>query len=154
LWAGWAIARLRAVLFWSQVTYAISKSTVEGYEQGQAPVIYLVSKVEAVVAAGLLFAFTDGHAAMDLSDFYDDLANLDQIDRPLMSATYWLDNEEFPDRKRRRQAEFLIYQCAPWEIMTGIAVKTEAMKERVKQILLESDSDHKFEVKVLPNWYY
>ncbi len=97
----------------SPMLYAISKSTVEGYEQGQAPVIYLGSKVEAVIAAGLPFVFTDGHAAMDLTDFYDDLANLGQIDWPLMSATYWLDNEEYPDRKRRRQAEFLIHQFAP-----------------------------------------
>jgi len=71
-----------------------------------------------------------------------------------MTATYWLDNEKYPDRKRRRQAEFLIHQSAPWEILAGIAVKTEAMKERVEQILLVSGPRHKLEVKVLPNWYY
>jgi len=138
----------------SPMLFAISKGSVEGYTSGQAPVIYLVSKVEAVTAAGLPFVFTDGHAAMDLTDFYDDLANLDQIDWPLMTDTYWLDNEEYPDRKRRRQAEFLIHQSAPWEILAGIAVKTEAMKEQVEQILLEGGPEHKLEVKVLPNWYY
>ncbi len=138
----------------SPMLFAISKGTVEGYTAGQTPVIYLVSKVEAVIAAGLSFVFTDGHAAMDLTDFYDDLVNLDQIDWPLLRVKYWFDSDDFPDRARPRQAEFLIHQCAPWEIIAGIAVKTETMKERVEQILLESGPEHKLEVKVLPNWYY
>lgn len=138
----------------SPMLYAISKGTVEGYEQGQEPVIYLVSKVEAVTAAELPFVFTDGHAAMDLTDFYDDLANLGQIDWPLLDAKYWFDNDDFPDRARPRQAEFLIHQCAPWEIMAGIAVKTDAMKCTVERILADLAPAHKPRVLVKTNWYY
>jgi len=134
--------------------YAISKSTVEGYEQGQEPVIYLLSEIEAVTAAGLLFVFTDDHAAMDLTDFYDDLANLDQIDWSLLDTRYWFDSDDFPDRARPRQAEFLIYQCAPWEIMAGIGVKTDAMKTMVEQVLADLAPAHKPQVLVKTSWYY
>jgi len=134
--------------------YAISRNTVDGYEQRQELVIYLVSKIEAVTAAGLSFVFTDGHAAMDLTDFYDDLANLDQIDWPLLDARYWFDNDDFPDRARPRQAEFLIHQCAPWEIMAGIGVQTDAMKSTVEQVLADLAPAHKPRVLVKTNWYY
>lgn len=50
--------------------YAIYKGNVEGYKDGQNPILHLTSSVEAVEEAGLPFAFTDGHAEMAISDFF------------------------------------------------------------------------------------
>ncbi len=36
-----------------------------------------------------VFAFTDGHAVMDYSEFYDDLQFLNMIDWEIMQARYW-----------------------------------------------------------------
>lgn len=53
--------------------YAISRGAVEGYSEGQSPVIYICSTAEAVKEAGLRWVFTEGHADMDFTDFFDDL---------------------------------------------------------------------------------
>lgn len=63
----------------SPMLYAIHKGNVEGYAQGQNPVIHLVSEAEAIEASGLAFAFTDGHAVMAYADFYDDLDVVEEV---------------------------------------------------------------------------
>ncbi|MFZ3264324.1 MAG: DUF4433 domain-containing protein [Terriglobales bacterium] len=57
----------------SPMLYAISRGAVEGYSEGQSPVIYICSTAEAVKEAGLRWVFTEGHADMDFTDFFDDL---------------------------------------------------------------------------------
>lgn len=138
----------------SPMLFAIHKGSVAGYEQGEEPVIYLVSTIAKVVEADLGFVFTDGHATRDFTDFYDDLGQLDEVDWEVLNAKYWFANDDDPDRSRRRQAEFLVHGMAPWEIMVGIAVKTEAIKEKVEEILAASGLAQGIKVKVLPHWYY
>ncbi len=138
----------------SPMLYAIHKGSVAGYEQGQEPVIYLVSTAAKVTEMGLPFVFTDGHATRDFTDFYDDLSHLDEVDWDVLVARYWFANDDDPDRSRRRQAEFLIYEMAPWGMMVGIGVKTEATKIKVEAALVASGLTHEVKVKVLPRWYY
>lgn len=102
--------------------YVINRSGVEGYAGGQVPIIHLVSSTEAVDAAGLKWVFTEGHAVMNYTDFFDDFDDLDEIDWPLMNSKYWNDTDADPDRCRRRQAEFLVHDFSPWELVSGIGV--------------------------------
>jgi hypothetical protein len=44
-----------------------------------------------------------------LTDFYDDLNDLKEVDWNVMTLRIWKDTNDDPDRKRRRQAEFLVY---------------------------------------------
>ena len=60
--------------------FAISKGIVDGYDGGQAEVVYLCSTAQSVQNRGLGFAFTDGHAIMSYTDYYDNLADLDKVD--------------------------------------------------------------------------
>ncbi|MEN9425273.1 MAG: hypothetical protein RL122_2656, partial [Pseudomonadota bacterium] len=62
--------------------------------------------------------------------------------------------DEDPDRKRRRQAEFLVHQCVPWACIAGIGVYDAAQQSRVTSILDNAPSIHKPTVKVLRKWYY
>jgi hypothetical protein len=138
----------------SPMLYAISKNRVEGYSGGQAEVLYLAVKFSDIQQAGLPWVFTDGHAAMDFSEFYTDPTHFDQVDWKLMQAQYWSDTDDDPDRKRRRQAEFLVHQCVPWACITGIGVYDAAQQSRVASILDNAPSIHKPTVKVLRKWYY
>ncbi len=98
----------------SPMLYAIHKGKVKSYAQGQNPVIHLVSEAETIEDLSLAFAFTDGHAVMAYADFYDDFAALEfVIDWELMKSRYWFDTPEDPNRKYRRQAEFLLHQFCP-----------------------------------------
>ena len=44
---------------------------VPGYDEGQEPLIYLVSTAQAVLDAGTDFVFSDGHGLATFTDWYD-----------------------------------------------------------------------------------
>ena len=136
----------------SPMLYVIHRGGVAGYSAGQEPVIHLVVEMDAIRERGLPFAFTDGHAAIPFSQFFEDWNDLSRIDWALMKAMYWNNTDEDGDRKRRRQAELLVHRFFPWELVREIGVCTEAIKEQVERLLARSS--HKPTVNVVPNWYY
>jgi hypothetical protein len=135
----------------SPMLYALNRGAVEHYERGQEEIVHLVSSVERVAEKKLAFAFSDGHAIMALSKFYDKLEDLSQIDWSLMKEKYWADTSEDPDRTRRRQAEFLVHGFFPWSGLLGIGAMTEAAAQRTLEIL---GPDPALKVKVKQDWYY
>ena len=136
----------------SPMLYAINRGAVDGYDGGQEPVVHLVSSAEGVERAGLEWVFTEGHAEIAFSDFFDDLDNLDKIDWKVLAARYWFDTDEAPDRKRRRQAEFLVHQFFPWELVSLIGVYNARIQEQVCEML--KNEAHVPEVRIEPGWYY
>jgi hypothetical protein len=69
-----------------------------------------------------------------------------------MKQRYWFDTAEDGDRKRRRQAEFLVHKYLPWETITRIGVNTSAVAGQVRQCL--EGVAHKPVVAVERSWYY
>jgi hypothetical protein len=136
----------------SPMLFTIHKGNVERYNQGQESVIHLVSTAEVIEATALAFAFTDGHGIMGYTQFSDDLKNLNMVDWKIMEARYWKDTEEDNDRKRRRQAEFLVHQFCPWTLITEIGVFNATIQAQVQQGL--QNFNHQPPVRVCPNWYY
>lgn len=132
--------------------YTIKQGNVQGYEGGQEPIIYLVTEAETVAAAGRAFVFTEGHAVIEFSRFFTHLGDLDQVDWDVMRSRYWYDTNEYPDRKRRRQAEFLVHRSVPWPLIREIGVRTDAIAQRVSQSI--QFSQHVPLVTVRSDWYY
>lgn len=127
---------------------------VPGYTEGQEPLVYLVARAQQVTQAGQPFVFTDGHGLAKFTQWFTDLHHLDTIDWALLKARYWQDTPEDNDRQRRKQAEFLVWQSLPWDLLAGIGVQTEAMRLRVEQRLQHHPDCKPLPVKVLPHWYY
>ncbi|MBL1209861.1 DUF4433 domain-containing protein [Geminocystis sp. GBBB08] len=137
----------------SPMLYAINQKQVQGYTQGQKPIIYLVTTAETIKNASIPFVFTDGHGIMAYSEFYDDLKDLNTvIDWDVMNSKMWTDTAQFPDRKRRRQAEFLVYQYCPWQLINSIAVIDSSIAQQVNQLL--QTHSHQIPVNICRNWYY
>ena len=136
----------------SPMLYAIYRGTVDNYQGGQESILHLVSKVELVTETNLPFTFTNGHAEMALTEFYDSLDDLDKIDWDLMKSNRWNDIETDMNRKWRRQAEFLVHNHFPIDLIAGIGVMSDRIKNEVEEILKASNIEIK--VAVLPNWYY
>ena len=90
--------------------------------EGQEPLIYLVSTVEAIHQAQLDFVFSDGHGIAAFTQWFDDVTKLNQIDWDVVYADYWADTIADMDRQRRKQAEFLVYRFCPWEVLIHIGV--------------------------------
>lgn len=139
----------------SPMLFAIAKGLVPGYLGGQAGVVYLVSTCELVKEAGLSFVFTDGHAVMKyLTSQFDDLGKLSEIDWPLMRSKYWNDTDEDGDRKRRRQAEFLIRDFCPWGVIKWIGVRDEESARLVQEAMASAGVSDRPSVVTKPGWYY
>lgn len=138
----------------SPMLYAIYKGNVQDYHEGQEPIIYLVSDAQTVRSSGAEFVFTDGHAIMAMSEFFDDLSRLDRVDWSVMRARMWNDTDRCPDRKRRRQAEFMIHRFCPWPLIGGIAVIDNRMKRQVEGVLDRFPRLHRPIVRVERGWYY
>lgn len=137
----------------SPMLYTVHRGNVPSYQDGQTQIIHLVLEIEAIANQNLAFAYTDGHAIMDYSDFYDDLNFLDSaIDWDLMRSNYWFDTDDEPNRKCRRQAEFLVYQFVPWTLIKSIGVINDNIKIKVETIL-QNYQDRTF-VKKCSQWYY
>lgn len=136
----------------SPMLYSIHRGNVQGYSDGQRPILHLVSSAESVQNRKILFSFTDGHAPMDISQYYERLSDLNQIDWKIMKETYWADTVEDGDRTRRRQAEFLVHQFFPFDLVESIGVINRDMATQAAGLLQELKQ--KPNVQVIPAWYY
>jgi DNA-binding transcriptional regulator YhcF (GntR family) len=89
---------------------------------------------------------------MLITDFYNELEDLDKIDWAIMKEKYWRDTVDDPDRRRRRQAEFLVHQFVDINNFLGFGVKNQRVKEHVEKIL----NNYNLELPVLvkPNFYF
>lgn len=135
----------------SPMLYAIHSGSVNGYSGSQSEVVHLVSTVEAVLQAGLDYVFTDGHAIMAWTDFYTDPSRLDVVDWHLMFGRYWFDTDEDPDRKRRRQAEFLVHCFFPWSLVCEVGVMNSGIGAKVTGLLSGAGAPRVTEHR---DWYY
>ncbi len=132
--------------------YAITKGSVEGYVDGQAPCLHLVSTVQSLEENGLSFVFTDGHAIMALSHFYNNTQDLQRLSWDIINAKYWFDTLQNPDRKRRKQAELLVHQQLPWEFIREVGVANKEIAQEAAQLMKNSGFDTP--VTIRPQWYY
>jgi hypothetical protein len=125
---------------------------VEGYNEGQEPLIYAVSTIEAICQAGLDFVFSDGHGIAAFTQWFDDLEDLVKVDWDMAYADYWADTVDDMDRQRRKQAEFLVHRFCPWDLVSRIGVLNEAVKQKVERILDRKKIS--MPVEVHRQWYY
>lgn len=139
----------------SPMMLQLKTGQVPGYNEGQEPLIYLASTVQAVAEAGLSFVFSNGHGlATGLTNWFDDLDQLDEVDWSMVYQRYWKDQLNDMDRQRRKQAEFLVYECCPWSLIQEIVVIDAATKQHVETVQAAFPADQRRVVRVDRNWYY
>lgn len=133
--------------------YAINTGFVEGLEQGsQRDIIYLVSSVETIEASDRQWCFTDGHAVEAMSSFFNSTDNLGEVDWDVIQSWSWKERIDDMDRKRRKQAEFLVHDFVEWQLFASIGVHNPGMKSKVEQLI--SNEEYAPIVSVENNWYY
>lgn len=131
----------------SPMLYTIKNGNIDGVEMQD--LVFFKSTVQAVESSGCKFAFTDGHGIMMLSDYYNDLANLDKIPWNVVNARYWND---FPDGRRLRQSEFLVYNKFDWNLVQTIGVYNSNILNRVKSLVNGVTRQPHVEIK--GNWFF
>ncbi len=120
------------------------------YKGGQAPIVHLEADLNDAVAwaqaTGRRWAFTLSNAGSYYFEDRTDLAQLDQVDWSAVATTQW------PAVKERKQAEFLVEQSFPWQLIERIGVYSAAIHTQVAHAL--PVGGHRPPVAVLPAWYY
>lgn len=136
----------------SPMLFTLAKGTISTYEEGQNPLIYLVSSTSTLAAHGSCL-FSDGNCASILTRIFDNLSLIASVvDWQVMHARMWANTPDDQDRMRRRMAEFLVHGRVPVACITEIAVRHETMKQQVDQIL----ADHCVAIPICtrPQWYF
>ena len=137
----------------SPMLFAIHTGYVQGYVGGQTEVLHLVSTVAEVASdSEHTWCFTDGHAVEDFTEFFEDQTDLAKVDWRVIANWSWKNTDQDPDRKRRKQAEFLIHRFAPWELFSEIGVQNVKTAKKVEKLL--KDADHRPPIAIQGKWYY
>ncbi len=136
----------------SPMLYSIKTGQVEGCSATQDDIVYLISNVETISKGNRPWCFTDGHAVEKLTKFFEVLADLDKLDWTVIESWSWKNTERDPDRKRRKQAEFLVRGSVPWNWIEQIGTRTQAVQAKIRELL--ENVDHRPLVSIQPKWYY
>jgi len=114
-------------------------------------IVYCVSSVQKVIDLKLDFVFTDGHAVDSFSTQYtaSDINNIDNIiDWNAVKVKYWKDDKDL-DRKRRKEAEFLVLGDISINAISGFLVFNEAAKSKLIGFGAKSSN-----VIIKPDYYF
>ena len=137
----------------SPMLFSIKCGNVLGVSPEQHRLIYLVSSTEAIYAASLPCAFSDGNAATAITTFGDDPAALaTHIDWALIKERIWRNTPDDPDRVRRRMAEFLVHDAVPLELFAEFGVLNGKVRDDVE--LLAEANDRHVTVRIRSGWYF
>jgi len=112
------------------------------YRGGQRPIIHLQSDLKAVVhwadSNSVHWAFSDRNAGTVIAQFFNSLNDLDQIN---WSAVTERDFRPMSVRDGK-QAEFLVYESFPWELVEKIGVLDRGMAQQVQNALYDATHKH------------
>lgn len=131
----------------SPMLYAILNGGTE-----QKEIVYFMTNTQTIQENPFDFIFTDSHAIMRLTNYYSNLNDLDKIDWDVMNSKYWHDHPDYPNRKMKRQAEFLIYQKVTLSACIGFAVYNKEAEQKLRSILNTCQQD--FFIGVRPEYYF
>jgi hypothetical protein len=132
----------------SVMLYVVSQGH-ENYQEGQQPIVHLVSSIERIRATGKPWFFTDRHADLGYANQYDTLDRLDEVDWDVMPVRQWGGDTEL---KEKRQAEFLVHDSCPWSAIEVIGVMDQEIAAQVQAVF--AGAEHRPRVEVHRDWYY
>lgn len=120
------------------------------YNGGQEPIIHLVADlgqtIEWAESNKKRWAFTTSNAGSRYFEDYCNIADLEKINWNAVQANQWAGCKE------EKQAEFLIEDKFPWELVEQIGVLSSLYDRLVNQTM--AGTNHQPPVAIRRNWYY
>ena len=120
------------------------------YGGGQGPIVHLEADLHDAVdwadRKGRRWAFTLSNAGAVYFEDRCDLAQLDEIDWDAIRARDW------NNCKEGKQAEFLVEQSFPWELVRRVGVHSRQVGRQVSDAI--QGSAHRPQIEIKPDWYY
>ncbi len=113
--------------------YVIQKGFNNVKSTSAEKIVYCVTSIEKIINHNLDFIFSDGHSIEKFTSFFDKL-NVNDIDKLIdlkaIESKYWKDDNDL-DKKRRKEAEFLVLNDIPKDAILGFVVYNEAAKQQI-----------------------
>jgi hypothetical protein len=126
------------------------------YRGGQGPIVHLEADLSHAVAWAdqnqHRWAFTLSNAGSSYFEDRCDLVQLDEIDWSAVQTRRWAGNGVSRSVKEGKQAEFLVEQSFPWELVARIGVRSQQIYGQVRAAL--QAAAHRPHVQIEPGWYY
>ena len=122
------------------------------YAEGQGPVLHLQADLREVVAWANAndhaWAFSDRNAGAYVASFFNDIGRIGDLNWDAIQSNNFRDQ---PIVKEGKQAEFLLYDSFPWELVEHIGVHNAGIEAQVRKAL---NGVARPTVRVEPTWYY
>lgn len=126
------------------------------YRGGQEPIVHLESDLHQAVSWAekntKRWAFTLSNAGSRYFEDRADLAQLGEIDWSAVQAHRWGGNSVSPSVKEGKQAEFLVENAFPWDLVSRLGVRSQQVYGQVCAAL--QIAGHQPPVEIKPEWYY
>jgi hypothetical protein len=101
----------------------------------QSDIVYIICRVDRIIEYCTEWCFTDGHAKTAITEFYNNLEMLDEVDWNIVGERYWRNTEDDFDRIRRKQAEFLVKNHVSVICISSIVVLNQEKANLVQEII-------------------
>jgi hypothetical protein len=123
------------------------------YREGQEPIVHLEldfhSTVDWAESIEQRWAFTAVNASAGYATFYSDLNQLTEINWSAIASD---DFSRASGAMEPKQAEFLVRESVPWELVDRVGVVSRATQLLATAAL--GDTDHQPPVDILHGWYF
>jgi hypothetical protein len=122
------------------------------YRGGQEPIVHLEADLHRVVSwangASRRWAFSLSNAGAFYTQFRSEVGQLDEVNWPAVSARDFRP----ADIKEAKQAEFLVYESVPWQLVERIGVISLGVGTQVVNAM--HGAAHRPPVEIKRDWYY
>ena len=122
------------------------------YRGGQGPILHLEADLHECAAwsdsNGKRWAFSLSNAGAYYTEFRNRLSQLDELDWTAVASTDFRNSQ----MKEGKQAEFLVQDFFPWQLVRRIGVIDATVYGQVLRAL--SGAAHRPPVEVLRGWYF
>lgn len=122
------------------------------YREGQGSIVHFEADLRAVIdwadANGRRWAFSLSNAGAFYTEFRARVDELNQLHWDAIEATDF----RAPEVKEGKQAEFLVYDGFPLDLVERIGVASPAARAQAAQVL--ADARHRLRIEVRRDWYY
>ena len=122
------------------------------YSKGQESIVHIQADMKAVTTwadmNSVKWALSDRNAGAYYAEFYNNMADLNKINWEAVSSPDFRP----PNIKEGKQAEFLVYETFPIDLIEQIGVINQSIKVQVEMIVKDSCLENK--VKIYSDWYF
>ncbi len=122
------------------------------YKEGQQPIVHLQADLMATIRWAdendRCWAFSNGNASAHLTDFFNLVTDLDNVNWDAVQNTDFRD----PIIKEGKQAEFLLYESFPWTLIEKIGVISNDTGTLAHNAIAQGP--HQPPISIKPTWYY